>query len=271
LPRLSSDDIEDMITTIEQEIRWAKMNDDQSSQRENENKLQTATELRTIIEAWEMAEFKKRMGIGNSKDITLSSRPRRQAWDEKSDQAKQMTKKNSVRENNTKIVPVSRVVYTAENTFGELDRDGNGSLDRNEVRAALNVFDDWSDNEFEAFFGKLDKDGDGEISLKEYKKGLYKRFIFQTLDKDGDERLSKEETRAAFSSLLGKDVDAGQFEKEWDNMEKADGGISFKEFKKQFFKKKKKKKRKKLLKAAVLQWEPAPPPLPLEDMTVENI
>ncbi len=123
--------------------------------------------------------------------------------------------------------------------FEELDKDGDGGLNRTEIRAALETLNSgiaMSDEEFEDMYLKMDLNGDGRISMDEYVKAIfYKQLVFQFVDADVSGTLNKEEARQAFDQLLGFQMSNKEFSKAYGAMDKDHNGeVSFKEFKRMF-------------------------------------
>jgi len=153
---------------------------------------------------------------------------------------------------------VARMKGNMEATFQQVDKDGSGFIDKEELREVLQKLGGAvTDEEVDACFTELDEDSNGKIDLSEFQSwylrsetkikkdvtGLFKRF-----DKNGDGNIELKELEALITACNGEDAPAPTEEdvetarKELDANE--DGLISREEFmdwykKSLFFEKKK--------------------------------
>lgn len=73
-----------------------------------------------------------------------------------------------------KIEYVNRVRNEISETFKRFDKDGNGILDKAEIKEAIQTLDmelnnlNFTDEEVDEMINKLDKDGDGQINFMEF-------------------------------------------------------------------------------------------------------
>jgi Ca2+-binding EF-hand superfamily protein len=92
---------------------------------------------------------------------------------------------------NDGTVDLDEAKKAASTLFGKLDRDGDGTLDRRELRGRLSATD----------FAAADPDKDGTLSKDEYLKIVEDRF--KATDRDNDGTLDEKELRSrAGQSLL---------------------------------------------------------------------
>ena len=127
------------------------------------------------------------------------------------------------------------------NIFKSLDKDGDGQLDRNELKESYskNVSLFSSESELEEIFSKIDVNKTGQIDFSEfllasldYKKGIKEKElkqIFSLIDKDKSGTLEKSEI-AEFFNLTSPEK-AGELNKLMDEADaNKDGKISMDEF-----------------------------------------
>eukprot|EP00005_Dracoamoeba_jomungandri_P010360 CAMPEP_0174276152 /NCGR_PEP_ID=MMETSP0439-20130205/60225_1 /TAXON_ID=0 /ORGANISM="Stereomyxa ramosa, Strain Chinc5" /LENGTH=174 /DNA_ID=CAMNT_0015368343 /DNA_START=695 /DNA_END=1219 /DNA_ORIENTATION=- len=70
------------------------------------------------------------------------------------------------------------MLESAQLLFKGLDRDGNGMLDKEEMKLGLKLWGcDWFEGDFDTKWKELDANGDGVLSFEEFKD-----FIFNTYD-----------------------------------------------------------------------------------------
>ena len=117
--------------------------------------------------------------------------------------------------------------------FKECDSNGNGTLEPNEVKLALQALgSSMTGEEFQVQWTKMDKNKDGSLSFQEFQKVLYHRIIFAALDADCTGYLDTTEIREAFTVLFNKTLSNEEFDTVYQLMDKnGDGTVNFKEFK----------------------------------------
>ena len=138
------------------------------------------------------------------------------------------------------------------NVFKSIDKDGDGQLDRKELKEAYSknesIFS--SEEEIDEIFNKIDVNNTGHIDFSEfllatldYKKGIREkelRQIFNLIDKSGDGSLTEDEIADFFKLGSPQDIlEIRELIKEIDT--NGDGKVQFDEFVKMmsiFFKKK---------------------------------
>eukprot|EP00539_Tryblionella_compressa_P002438 CAMPEP_0178737298 /NCGR_PEP_ID=MMETSP0744-20121128/2897_1 /TAXON_ID=913974 /ORGANISM="Nitzschia punctata, Strain CCMP561" /LENGTH=800 /DNA_ID=CAMNT_0020389825 /DNA_START=358 /DNA_END=2760 /DNA_ORIENTATION=+ len=106
---------------------------------------------------------------------------------------------------------VSKIVGDADYVFQQVDIDGNGHVDREELKQLFNLLECYiSPQELEEVFNELDTDGDGTISKKEFSEWYCKseerilsqvRHVFDKIDVDHSNTIDKDELKTLLSTL----------------------------------------------------------------------
>ena len=136
-------------------------------------------------------------------------------------------------------------IINAQKAFLMLDKDGNGSLDKNEFTQFCQMIGEQRNADF--VMNLIDTDNNGFISLKEwiqYADSTYNfwddpndKFLhrnFEIFDTDKDGKLQYNQLVEFFKASTGKsEVDEENIKQEFDEMDaNHDGYIEFNEFKK---------------------------------------
>jgi len=104
-------------------------------------------------------------------------------------------------------------------TFRQVDSDGNGYIDRKELKTVLKRLgnSDISDDELEECYKELDKNGDGKIDFDEFQHWFLRSRakmtadidqIFDKYDRDGDGEVDRSECKQLIKDLQGDIKDA---------------------------------------------------------------
>lgn len=106
---------------------------------------------------------------------------------------------------------VAKIVGDADYVFEQVDRDGNGHIDREELRQLFDLLECYaSTEELEEVFIQLDTNGDGVISRKEFAEWYCRaeerimsqiRHVFDQIDVDKSNTLDKEELKTLLATL----------------------------------------------------------------------
>ena len=133
-----------------------------------------------------------------------------------------------------KVEFIRKNLCKPKKVFKDCDTNGNGSLEPNEVRAALHALGcPMSDEDFDAMFQTLDKDNDGSLSFNEFKKVLYQRIVFSAID-DVSGSLDRDEVFESFEAMLNISLTNEELDRVYKEMARTDDTVTFQEFK-QFF------------------------------------
>jgi len=100
--------------------------------------------------------------------------------------------------------------------FAVFDKDGGGTISRQELGAVLRAFDkNFSDDQLKKIVSKFDVDGDGQIDFAEFLAMMTKqerkdvdelREAFAVFDKDGDGTISANELEIVMKAI-GENID----------------------------------------------------------------
>ncbi|KAL3916990.1 MAG: hypothetical protein SGILL_004921 [Bacillariaceae sp.] len=106
---------------------------------------------------------------------------------------------------------VSKIVGDADYVFSQVDIDGNGHVDREELKQLFNLLECYvSPQELEEVFNELDTDGDGTISQKEFSEWYCRseerimsqvRHVFDKIDVDHSNTIDKDELKTLLATL----------------------------------------------------------------------
>ncbi|KAG7357370.1 CaCA family Na+/Ca+ antiporter [Nitzschia inconspicua] len=106
---------------------------------------------------------------------------------------------------------VSKIVGDADYVFQQVDIDGNGHVDREELKQLFNLLECYvSPQELEEVFKQLDTDGDGTISQKEFSEWYCRseerilsqvRHVFDKIDVDHSNTIDKDELKTLLATL----------------------------------------------------------------------
>jgi len=106
---------------------------------------------------------------------------------------------------------VSKIMGDADYVFEQVDKDGNGHIDRVELRQLFDLLEcNASSNELEDVFLQLDSNKDGVISRKEFTEWYFRseerimsqvRHVFDQIDVDKSNTLDKEELKTLLATL----------------------------------------------------------------------
>jgi K+-dependent Na+/Ca+ exchanger-like protein len=106
---------------------------------------------------------------------------------------------------------VSMIVGDAGYVFSQVDIDGNGHVDREELKQLFNLLECYvSPQELEEVFIELDTDGDGTISQKEFSEWYCRseerilsqvRHVFDKIDVDHSNTIDKDELKTLLQTL----------------------------------------------------------------------
>eukprot|EP01084_Bolivina_argentea_P152208 265551_1 len=143
------------------------------------------------------------------------------------------------------ITVVNSICGDVHQTFDELDADGDGYLDIDELGQLLDgLHADVSQNPIETLMQELDTNDDGKLCLKEFSVWYIKseerilgemKYIFHTIDTDQDDALNISEMRAFLSVLGVKDIShEGVTELFEERQIDTEIGMSFEQFKQWF-------------------------------------
>mmetsp|Transcript_23775 Transcript_23775/g.50549 ORF Transcript_23775/g.50549 Transcript_23775/m.50549 type:complete len:769 (-) Transcript_23775:133-2439(-) len=114
---------------------------------------------------------------------------------------------------------VAKIIGDADYVFEQVDKDGNGHIDREELKNLFELLEcHVSDEELNGVFQELDSDGDGEINRKEFSEWYCRseerimsqvRDVFDQIDVDKSDSLDREELKTLLATLdpLVKDED----------------------------------------------------------------
>lgn len=138
---------------------------------------------------------------------------------------------------------VEKIAGNVEKTFKKIDADGNGSLDRDELREAimkLGVPKDLVDGDVEDLISSADKNNDGKISLEEFT-GWYMtqkartrdriEKLFERYDINENGYIDKHEFRLMLTAVTGSSPTKEFYEKTWSDMHPdSEKGVTTDEF-----------------------------------------
>merc|ERR1719317_63260 len=140
---------------------------------------------------------------------------------------------------------VEKIAGNVEKTFRKIDVDGNGSLDRDEIRRALiklGIQKEKVESDVEHLMDSADTNNDGEVSLEEFKswymtqKSRTKnriRKIFEKYDENGNGYIDKIEFRTILTAVNGSAPTKEFYESTWLEMNpSSEMGVTCEEFSK---------------------------------------
>lgn len=106
---------------------------------------------------------------------------------------------------------VSKIMGDADYVFEQVDKDGNGEIDREELRQLFDLLECYATHEeMEEVFVQLDANKDGVISRKEFTEWYFRseermlsqvRHVFDQIDVDKSNTLDKDELKTLLSTL----------------------------------------------------------------------
>lgn len=107
---------------------------------------------------------------------------------------------------------VAKIMGDCDSVFDQVDKDGNGHIDRSELKElfVLLEHDQITTEELEEVFCTLDKDSDGEISRKEFTEWYCRaeerimsqvQYVFDQIDVNKSNTLDKEELTTLLATL----------------------------------------------------------------------
>ena len=92
-----------------------------------------------------------------------------------------------------------RTIYTVVDFCDAIDRDGDGSLDRQEIRDALTRLGcGLPERSMTAFLNEIDVDGSGDVDYQEFAQALGLPFDKDDLDKRNSQKYGREKAPRVF-------------------------------------------------------------------------